>query len=175
MIIPRVCWDPLGEYQEFGEALGLKELRAAYGAHWPREHAPGERVWTFWTDTDPRNCEADVPDYATKVGWLSLTWDPRSSVYWRAIGVYPAHQNQQHGTTMAKWSEGWCFSLGNATATALMVEVLDTNPVHLDHWYRKQDWQPAGEIVLPGAPISYLFALTRLEWAARNLRFHELP
>jgi hypothetical protein len=82
---------------EFSNAIGITKIRAAYGNHWVRHPALGERIWSF---TDKQNI----------IGWCALRPDP-DPIVWHVSGVFPKFQFNGYITEIFNWSIKKSFEL----------------------------------------------------------------
>jgi hypothetical protein len=88
----------LSFWEGFGRAVGVENLRKAYGDYWPRGPVYGEKVWAVWG-------EGGV------IGWVSLRPDPVEPIVWMALGVWPRYNKMGNSKAIFKWSIGRAFYL----------------------------------------------------------------
>jgi hypothetical protein len=135
-MIIRPVLDPYALYREFGAAIGLEALRAAYGAHWPRAAVLGEEVWEFEDDG--------------RIGWGSVIYDGTEQVAWLSLGIWPGAQGQKARQRICDWLRDQAFR--HTPAQAVMMKVLHSNARYRVHRRATQGtnyWQLAGEILKP--------------------------
>jgi GNAT superfamily N-acetyltransferase len=148
-------------WDAFAATLGPEVLEACYG--WktaPPALRLGERAWAY---------RGLTPAF---VGWGSLIKHPTTDVYWQASGVFPAFQRRGYRQAIRRHLCTTAFDLG---ATAVAIEVLDTNTEHLDRCFRESNangpFQPSGFNCLP-APGFTIFTMLRKDAPAEWLTEH---
>lgn len=134
-------------WQEFGEAVGLSQLKDSYGEYWPRKPLPQELVFE-WFDEDEQI-----------IGWSAIRPDPLEPVFWIVVGIFPDQRNKGYSKEIF-WStidEGfrifkdveWCWSA-----------ISKKNKKPFSYTKRETQWSYVGEMIQP--PPGYtLFGIRR--------------
>lgn len=128
---PSIMW------ARYGDAIGIENLRAWFGDHWPPDAArPGEDVYVW------RDGNRAAPLYSNPDAWLSLMidqFDPRH--IWMSRAVFPHAHGRGLGQAMLRFAEDFARKRGS---TRLNICVNGRNTRRLSAVSHDPYWAYAG-------------------------------
>jgi hypothetical protein len=125
----------------FGEAIGLADLRTAYGPHWPRRPVASEKAWRFM-------------DLGKPAAWSAARRDPVEPLAMLMLGVWPEFRSRGYADKIRDWTARAAFSKW-PDIDAVGVAILHSNPSHLARWASKDGWRFVGALDYPAPGESF--------------------